>query len=98
MDITWLGHACFRLKGSGLTVVTDPFDDSQPFTPGPIQADAVTVSNPGPSHSSMSRVQGSAKPFEPRGSMSSRAYSSLESGPSSIHQKERSAGSTQCSV
>ena len=37
MDITWLGHACFRLKGSGLTVVTDPFDDSQPFTPGPIQ-------------------------------------------------------------
>ena len=61
MDITWLGHACFRLKGSGLTVVTDPFDDSQPFTPGPIQADAVTVSNPGPSHSSVSRVQGVRK-------------------------------------
>jgi hypothetical protein len=25
LKITWYAHACFRLKGSGLTIVTDPY-------------------------------------------------------------------------
>ena len=28
MDITWLGHACFRLRGVSATILTDPFPDS----------------------------------------------------------------------
>ncbi|MBV9547813.1 MAG: MBL fold metallo-hydrolase, partial [Chloroflexi bacterium] len=27
MDINWLGHACFRLRGRDVTIVTDPYDD-----------------------------------------------------------------------
>ncbi len=26
MEITWYGHACFRLKDRNTTVVTDPYD------------------------------------------------------------------------
>ncbi len=30
MEITWYGHACFRLTERGLaTVVTDPFDSKE---------------------------------------------------------------------
>ena len=25
-DITWLGHAMFRLRGKDATIITDPFD------------------------------------------------------------------------
>jgi L-ascorbate metabolism protein UlaG (beta-lactamase superfamily) len=28
MEITWLGHSCFRLKGKETIIVTDPFDPS----------------------------------------------------------------------
>jgi L-ascorbate metabolism protein UlaG (beta-lactamase superfamily) len=26
MDITWLGHACFRLRGRDVTILTDPYE------------------------------------------------------------------------
>ncbi|WP_249641764.1 MBL fold metallo-hydrolase [Dehalococcoides mccartyi] len=25
MEIKWLGHSCFRLKGKNTTIITDPF-------------------------------------------------------------------------
>ena len=28
MDITWLGHSCFRLHDAAMTVVTDPYPAS----------------------------------------------------------------------
>ena len=28
MDITWLGHSCFRLHDADMTVVTDPYPAS----------------------------------------------------------------------
>lgn len=56
MDITWYGHACFLLKGSTLSVVTDPFDDSFGYRPGKLQAELVTISGSGPRHSYVERV------------------------------------------
>ena len=61
MEITWLGHSCFRLKGNDLTIVTDPFDDSLGYRPGNLRADVVTVSHEGPHHSYLERVQAARK-------------------------------------
>lgn len=55
MEITWLGHACFRLKGKEGVVVTDPFDKTIGLTMPRVQADVVTVSH---AHSGHSRVSG----------------------------------------
>ena len=27
MDLSWLGHACFRLRGRDVTILTDPYVD-----------------------------------------------------------------------
>lgn len=61
MEITWLGHCCFLLKGSGISIVTDPFDDSLGYKPGPVQADLVTVSGAGGNFAHADRVTGRRK-------------------------------------
>ncbi len=48
MEITYLGHTSFRLKGKNVTVVTDPYEKSVVgFTMPKAAADVVTVSSPG---------------------------------------------------
>ena len=44
MEITWLGHACFRIRAKEATVVTDPADKSTGYSLGRPTADIVTVS------------------------------------------------------
>ena len=51
MDIAWIGHAAFRLRGREAAVVLDPCPSSTGFRLGRPQADIVTVSNPAPEHS-----------------------------------------------
>lgn len=51
MDITWLGHSCFRIKGKEVTVITDPCHPSLGYSLGKLQADIVTVSHFHPGHS-----------------------------------------------
>jgi L-ascorbate metabolism protein UlaG (beta-lactamase superfamily) len=51
VDITWLGHSCFRIKGSQAVIITDPFPPDTGYTLGKQTADIVTVSHPHPSHS-----------------------------------------------
>ena len=45
MEITWLGHSCFRLRSDQLAIITDPFPDSIGLQMGEQQALAVTVSH-----------------------------------------------------
>ncbi|MBI4067309.1 MBL fold metallo-hydrolase [Candidatus Gottesmanbacteria bacterium] len=46
MEITYLGHACFKLRGKSATVVTDPFDPDMVGVKFPkISANIVTVSH-----------------------------------------------------
>ena len=59
MDLTWLGHACFRLRGRDVTILTDPFEgDDWGYPPLNTAADVVTVSNPHPHHAGLSGVTG----------------------------------------
>ncbi|HAN87609.1 MAG TPA: MBL fold metallo-hydrolase, partial [Firmicutes bacterium] len=44
MAITWLGHACFMIEtGTGLRILTDPFDESVGYELPAVEADVVTV-------------------------------------------------------
>ncbi|MBI2868098.1 MAG: MBL fold metallo-hydrolase [Chloroflexi bacterium] len=56
MEITWLGHSCFRLKGKTASVVTDPYDASIGPALGNPTADIVTVSMETPAHNCAAAV------------------------------------------
>lgn len=67
MDITYLGHASFKIRGKGATVVTDPFSEEMiglKFTKH-TAADIVTVSHEHEDHNAVSLVEG--QPFLIRG-------------------------------
>ncbi len=51
MDINWLGHSCFRLKGSQSVVITDPYSPEIGYTLGKQSAAIITVSHQHPGHS-----------------------------------------------
>lgn len=58
MDITWLGHSCFRIKGKEVSLITDPYDATLRYSwPKPL-ANIVTVSHPHPGHSNAAGVEG----------------------------------------
>ena len=45
MEISWLGSACFFLKGTNLAVVTDPINDTQGYRSDLPSADVFTLSH-----------------------------------------------------
>jgi L-ascorbate metabolism protein UlaG (beta-lactamase superfamily) len=61
MDITWYGHACFRLRDRDATVVTDPFEKSLGYDLPRVRADIVTVSHDHPYHNNAKAVKGEFK-------------------------------------
>ncbi len=61
MEITWLGHSCFKLRGKQASILTDPFDNTIGYNLGKITADIVTVSHDHPQHSFASGVGGDPK-------------------------------------
>ena len=61
MDITWLGHACFRVRGSEAVLLSDPFSPELGLTLAAQDADVVTVSNQHPYHGWLDALQGSPR-------------------------------------
>jgi L-ascorbate metabolism protein UlaG (beta-lactamase superfamily) len=51
MDVTWLGHGCFRLRGRNAAVVTDPYPPAIGLKLARMDADLVTVSHEHENHS-----------------------------------------------
>ena len=58
MDISWLGHSCFRLKGSRATIITDPYSAGLGYSLGKPTARIVTVSHEHPGHCYVEGVGG----------------------------------------
>jgi L-ascorbate metabolism protein UlaG (beta-lactamase superfamily) len=59
VDLSWLGHACFRLRGREVTILTDPYEsDGWGYPPLATSANVVTVSNEHPHHAGLSGVEG----------------------------------------
>jgi L-ascorbate metabolism protein UlaG (beta-lactamase superfamily) len=58
VELTWLGHSCFRLLGRDVTIVTDPYSsDDWQYPPLATDANVVTISNDHPHHSCGAAVQ-----------------------------------------
>ena len=62
MDITWLGHSCFKLRGSKATVITDPYSPNLGYSLGKPTANIVTVSHQHEGHSFVQGVGGEPRP------------------------------------
>lgn len=61
MEITWLGYACFRLKGKNTTVITDPYPPDLGYNLGNPSANIVTISHMHPAHSNVQAIAGEPK-------------------------------------
>ena len=61
MEITWLGHSCFRIKGSQATIITDPYPPDLGYPLGKHTSHIVTVSHQHPSHSYVQGISGEPK-------------------------------------
>lgn len=59
MEIVWLGHSCFRIRGREATVVTDPCPPATGYSIGKPTADIVTLSHRHDDHSFLKAVTGS---------------------------------------
>jgi L-ascorbate metabolism protein UlaG (beta-lactamase superfamily) len=60
VDLSWLGHACFRLRGRDVTILMDPYaaDDDWGYAPLVTSANVVTISNDHPHHAGLAGVEG----------------------------------------
>ncbi|MBI1800963.1 MAG: MBL fold metallo-hydrolase [Chloroflexi bacterium] len=61
MEINWLGHSCFRLRGREGVVVTDPFGKECGYEWPRPRADIVTISHDHENHQQAQRVAGEPK-------------------------------------
>ena len=61
MDITWLGHSCFRLKGKQAAVITDPYPPEVGYSLGKPAAHIVTVSHDHHDHAYVQGIEGDPK-------------------------------------
>ncbi len=56
MDITWLGHGCFRIRGRNASAATDPFPPALGVKLPRLDVDLVTISHGHPNHSYLDAV------------------------------------------
>jgi L-ascorbate metabolism protein UlaG (beta-lactamase superfamily) len=87
MDLTWLGHSCFRLRGKDATLLTDPPAPSTGYTLGRVSADIVTLSHGHPGHSYIKGVSGDPKIVDGPGEYEIQQI--LITGVQTYHDRER---------
>ncbi|HEU5381085.1 MAG TPA: MBL fold metallo-hydrolase [Ktedonobacteraceae bacterium] len=93
MEIFWLGHSCFQLRGKNVTLITDPFSP-QADSPtgdasrlGKVSASIVTISHDHPGHNYAMGVSGN--PRVVRGPGEYEISDVLITGVASYHDNER---------
>ena len=87
MELTWLGHSCFRLRGKDATLITDPPAPSTGYTLGRISADIVTISHDHAGHNYVKGVSGDPKIIDGPGEYEVQQI--LISGVQTYHDTER---------
>lgn len=58
VDITWLGHSCFRLRDRSATAVTDPYGKEIGLVLPRVRTDIVTISHEADDHNNVKGVKG----------------------------------------
>ncbi len=61
MDITWLGHSCFLIRGKEKSIITDPYHPDLGYRLGEPEADIVTLSHCHPGHNYIEGVANEPK-------------------------------------
>ena len=61
MDITWLGHSCFRIRGAHAIIITDPYSPDLGYSLGKPTARIVTISHQHAGHSYFQGIGGDPK-------------------------------------
>lgn len=90
MEITWLGHSSFRIKGKTSTVITDPYDPAILGLKFPkLEADIVTISHEHQDHSRLDLISGTPKVVRGPGEYEIGGVSIF--GISTFHDKEQGA-------
>ena len=87
MDISWLGHSCFRIKGRQATVVTDPYPPDLGYSLGKPTAHIVTISHQHPGHSYVQGIGG--KPRSVKGPGEYEISGVLIIGIATFHDADR---------
>lgn len=87
MEITWLGHACFQLRGKQVTLITDPFTPQQGSSLGKISAPIVTISHDHPGHNNSAAIGGNPRVI--RGPGEYEVSDVLITGIASYHDNKR---------
>jgi L-ascorbate metabolism protein UlaG (beta-lactamase superfamily) len=89
VEITFLGHSCFRLRGKDVTLLTDPYQSPPGRAPIKSQADIVTVSHDHPGHNNAAAIGGQPKIITGPGEYEIRGV--LVSGVASFHDSSNGA-------
>lgn len=89
MDLTWLGHACFRMRGREGVVLTDPPDPRSGHAITKTEADLVTISHAHDGHSSLRSVGG--EPVVLSGPGEYEVQEILVAGIATYHDNEKGA-------
>jgi L-ascorbate metabolism protein UlaG (beta-lactamase superfamily) len=93
MEISWLGHACFQLRGKNVVLITDPFPPQSAPSPGEdsrkgnLSASIITVSHDHSMHNFVERVAGN--PRVVRGPGEYEISDVLITGVASYHDNQR---------
>src|SRR5207253_10172475 len=87
MEILWLGHSCFQLRGKNVTLITDPFSPQLGYSLGKINAPIVTISHNYNGHNYVQGVGGS--PRLVRGPREYEISDVLMTGGASYHDDKR---------
>ncbi|MDO8615508.1 MAG: MBL fold metallo-hydrolase [Dehalococcoidia bacterium] len=89
MDIVWLGHSCFRLRGREATVITDPCPPATGYSIGKPTADIITVSHRHDDHAYLKAVAGSPVLIEGVGEY--EIHGAFITGIGTYHDNDRGA-------
>jgi L-ascorbate metabolism protein UlaG (beta-lactamase superfamily) len=88
MEITYLGHSSFKLKGKKATLVTDPYDPKAVGLKFPkVEADILTISHQHEDHNAKHNIAGTPFVIEGPGEYEVKGISVI--GVSSFHDNEK---------
>jgi L-ascorbate metabolism protein UlaG (beta-lactamase superfamily) len=87
MDLTWLGHACFRMRGREGVVLADPPDPRSGHAIPKTEAQVVTISHDHAGHASLKSVGG--EPVVLRGPGEYEVREVLVTGVGTFHDDEK---------
>jgi len=87
MEISWLGHSCFKIRGKQSTVITDPYPPDLGYSLGKPTAHIVTVSHRHPGHSYIQGIGGEPRLVTGPGEYEINGV--LITGIATFHDRER---------